>query len=267
MKNGGLGGRGSIKAGAILPSLKAVTPNKNNNSATPSTGIAQASKKNPIKQVEQIQDKGTKNMKMKQVKSQLAIKNEQEVVKYDDKGQWSIEKSNYKGYTPEDNARRKKNNLSEDTGIKAMPRIKQYSKQGANQLDRQVKESKAKTKKGLVTDTRIHPETGEEVTVSMTPTKLKNYIKKMNALAEKVKADKVKKTAREEMIEVLEKKLCERGKAAAKRKFDVYPSAYANMYASAVCSGKVKPGGKKKETKKSEEEVIKYDKNGQWSLE
>ena len=33
-------------------------------------------------------------------------------------------------------------------------------------------------------------------------------------------------------------KLCPRGKAAAKRKFKVYPSAYANMYASAVCSGK-----------------------------
>ena len=41
-------------------------------------------------------------------------------------------------------------------------------------------------------------------------------------------------------------KLCARGKAAAKRKFKVYPSAYANMYASAVCSGKVKPGGRKK---------------------
>ena len=41
-------------------------------------------------------------------------------------------------------------------------------------------------------------------------------------------------------------KLCAKGKAAAKRKFDVYPSAYANMYASSVCSGKVKPGGKKK---------------------
>ena len=39
-------------------------------------------------------------------------------------------------------------------------------------------------------------------------------------------------------------KLCPRGKAAAKRKFKVYPSAYANMYASAVCSGKVTPGGK-----------------------
>ena len=45
---------------------------------------------------------------------------------------------------------------------------------------------------------------------------------------------------------ILEAKLCPKGKAAAKRKFKVYPSAYANMYASAVCSGKVTPGGKKK---------------------
>ncbi len=44
-------------------------------------------------------------------------------------------------------------------------------------------------------------------------------------------------------------KLCPRGKAAAKRKFKVYPSAYANMYASAVCSGKVTPGGKKEKKK------------------
>ena len=41
-------------------------------------------------------------------------------------------------------------------------------------------------------------------------------------------------------------KLCPRGKAAAKRKFKVYPSAYANMYASAVCSGKDTPDGKKR---------------------
>ena len=40
-------------------------------------------------------------------------------------------------------------------------------------------------------------------------------------------------------------KLCAKGKAAAKAKFDVYPSAYANMYAGSVCSGKVTPGGKK----------------------
>ena len=41
-------------------------------------------------------------------------------------------------------------------------------------------------------------------------------------------------------------KLCARGKSAAKRKFKVYPSAYANMYASAVCSGKIVPGGRNK---------------------
>jgi len=44
-------------------------------------------------------------------------------------------------------------------------------------------------------------------------------------------------------------KLCPKGKAAAKRKFKVYPSAYANMYASGVCSGKITPGGKKKNKK------------------
>ena len=38
-------------------------------------------------------------------------------------------------------------------------------------------------------------------------------------------------------------------KKGSKRKFKVYPSAYANMYASAVCSGKVTPGGKKKRKK------------------
>ncbi len=45
-------------------------------------------------------------------------------------------------------------------------------------------------------------------------------------------------------------KLCPKGKAAAKRKFKVYPSAYANMYASGVCSGKITPGGKKNRAKK-----------------
>ena len=35
-------------------------------------------------------------------------------------------------------------------------------------------------------------------------------------------------------------KLCARGKSAAKRKFKVYPSAYANAYASKICAGKIK---------------------------
>jgi len=53
----------------------------------------------------------------------------------------------------------------------------------------------------------------------------------------------------EEMSEGRKKtgtKLCARGKAAAKSKFKVYPSAYANGYAVQVCKGKM-PGldGKK----------------------
>ena len=45
----------------------------------------------------------------------------------------------------------------------------------------------------------------------------------------------------------------------------LYPSAYANMYASAVCSGKVKPGGRKKTAKKSttkKRKVVRAKKGG-----
>ena len=46
-------------------------------------------------------------------------------------------------------------------------------------------------------------------------------------------------------------KLCERGKKAAKAKFKVYPSAYANAYASKICAGKIKDlsGVKRKDFK------------------
>jgi hypothetical protein len=49
-------------------------------------------------------------------------------------------------------------------------------------------------------------------------------------------------------FDYLEKKLCPAGKAAAKEKFDVYPSAYANGWAVQYCQGKFKKkkGGKKK---------------------
>ena len=60
------------------------------------------------------------------------------------------------------------------------------------------------------------------------------------------KKENKKREALQRLGNVIEEKLCAKGKAAAKRKYDVYPSAYANMYGSAVCSGKVKPGGKKK---------------------
>jgi len=42
-------------------------------------------------------------------------------------------------------------------------------------------------------------------------------------------------------------KLCARGKAAAKSKFKVYPSAYANGYAVSVCKGKLKDWTVKKD--------------------
>ena len=46
-------------------------------------------------------------------------------------------------------------------------------------------------------------------------------------------------------------KLCPRGKAAAKRKFKVYPSAYANAYASKICAGKIKdPSGVKRKRRR-----------------
>ena len=63
---------------------------------------------------------------------------------------------------------------------------------------------------------------------------------------------------------VVEGKLCPKGKSAAKRKFKVYPSAYANMYASAVCSGKVTPGGKKGKKKKSLSEHLREAKSPAW---
>ena len=63
-------------------------------------------------------------------------------------------------------------------------------------------------------------------------------------------------------------KLCPRGKAAAKRKFDVYPSAYANAYASKICAGKIKdPSGVKRKDfkgpKKAMGGMIDYNKISQ----
>ena len=41
--------------------------------------------------------------------------------------------------------------------------------------------------------------------------------------------------------------LYRKAKSKAKAKFDVYPSAYANAYASKICAGKIKdPSGKKR---------------------
>ena len=67
------------------------------------------------------------------------------------------------------------------------------------------------------------------------------------------KKNKMKKENLSPTAQLIYEKLCAKGKAAAKRKFKVYPSAYANMYASAVCSGKVTPGGKKSKKNESAE--------------
>ena len=50
-------------------------------------------------------------------------------------------------------------------------------------------------------------------------------------------------------FDFLEKKLCPAGKASAKKKFKVYPSAYANGWAVQYCKGKFR--GKKTKVKKS----------------
>jgi len=60
-------------------------------------------------------------------------------------------------------------------------------------------------------------------------------------ISEKKKSKKKKKKKKKNTT------LCARGKNAAKAKYDVYPSAYANGYAVQVCKGKM-PGldGKKR---------------------
>lgn len=223
MKNGGIGGPGSVKAGASLPSLPKVG-STNNNSSTPSTGISQASKKNPVKSAEQTMNSDIKDRKIKE--AQAAMKTPQlqkqgdylEIFKTDANGQWSLEKmkhretavpgvsemgiearrgtgkpssetgyarvtspdkhketarqiarenlaetksikpklpkdvkkSGYKGYTESDNARRKANNLGEETGIHTMNRIKSYGGSGPNAAARQAAKDKAKSKKNPV---------------------------------------------------------------------------------------------------------------------
>lgn len=150
MKNSGIGGKNSVKLGSILPSLKAVTTagkKTGNNSSTKSTGISQKSKVNPIKSAEQTHNKDIKDIKMKE--AQAAMKGPQ-MIKFDDNGQWSLDKSGYKGYSETDNIKRKKNNLSEDTGIHSMNRIKQYGGSGPSAANKEAAAMKRKSKKNPV---------------------------------------------------------------------------------------------------------------------
>jgi len=218
MNNSGIGGKGSVKLGAVLPSLKAVTTagkKTGNNSSTKSTGISQPSKVNPIKSAQQTHNPDIKDIKMKEAQIALKInKNEQEFIKFDKSGQWSLNKmkdretsvkgvselgiearratgkpssetgyvrvtspeshkkvareiarknleetksikpklnkSGYKGYTETDNIKRKKNNMSENTGISSMNRIKQYGGSGPNAAAKEAAEMKRKSKRNPV---------------------------------------------------------------------------------------------------------------------
>lgn len=211
MKNAGLGGPGSVKAGAVLPGISKL-PKPGNNSLASKVGmpsVGQSSKKNPMKSAEQTQNKDIKDLKMKEAQAALKAK-APEMVKFEKNGQWSIqvapegsknresyqrefekmegdqyesapdrtiegattnetygrgsdlniasadrpgagvEKSGYKGYDEKDNVRRKAKNLTTETGVKAMPRVKQYGTSASVQASREAAKDKAKSKKNPV---------------------------------------------------------------------------------------------------------------------
>lgn len=149
MKQGGLGGTGSVKGGAVLPSINKMPKPGNNSQATKMgiPGLKQTTKKNPLKSAEQTQNKDIKDMRMKEAKATLQAK-VPEMIKFEKNGQWSIEKSGYKGYSNTDNAKRKAKNLSTDTGLSSMPRVKPYNiKMGNITATKQAAKDKAKSKK------------------------------------------------------------------------------------------------------------------------
>ena len=91
MKNGGLGGAGSVKMdGAVMPTRNTLSQLGHNSAASkikiPS--VAQSSKKNPIKSAQQIHNKDIKDIKMKEAQRELA-----EVVKTLPNGQWKLVKT------------------------------------------------------------------------------------------------------------------------------------------------------------------------------
>jgi len=79
--------------------------------------------------------------------------------------------------------------------------------------------------------------------ISLTEEQLEQIIRRV--ILEKKKSKKKKSKKRKSKKK--DTTLCARGKNAAKAKYDVYPSAYANGYAVQVCKGKM-PGlnGEKK---------------------
>lgn len=94
MRNAGLGGAGSVKAGAVLPSINNKLSKPGHNSLATSIGIpnvAPQSKKNPLKSAEQTQNKDIKDLKMKEAQAALKAKAPQ-MIKFEKNGQWSLQK-------------------------------------------------------------------------------------------------------------------------------------------------------------------------------
>jgi hypothetical protein len=103
-----------------------------------------------------------------------------------------LKMSRYEGYTDADNVKRKANNLGEETGLKSMPHMKQWSKRGVDTPDKEAKKLRAKSKKNpvkVITDPkeieekmkgagRKTEEKDGKVTVLDTPEKTKSIYEK-----------------------------------------------------------------------------------------
>lgn len=91
MSNSGLGGPGSVKAGAVLPNKTFKVKKPGNNSIASKIkipSVAPQSNKDPIKSIQQIHNKDIKDIKMKEAQAKFG-----EVMKTSANGQWSLEKS------------------------------------------------------------------------------------------------------------------------------------------------------------------------------
>jgi hypothetical protein len=74
-----------------------------------------------------------------------------EDISYLANGQWVLEKSKYDGYDPNDNARRKANNLDvEQSPIKTMSRVKKWGGSGIGAVNREAQDMRRKSKKSPV---------------------------------------------------------------------------------------------------------------------
>lgn len=100
MSNSGLGGVGSVKAGAVLPNKTFKTQKIGHNSIASKVKIPSVtpqSKKDPVRSIQQIQNKDIKDLKMKEAQARFGGG----LIKFEKNGQWSLDKSRcWEGYEP-----------------------------------------------------------------------------------------------------------------------------------------------------------------------